>query len=100
MQLRENLDEDLMRKELEALGLPGTVVNITNLWYCREKGAETWIKIGESDDKHENFPIRWDTTSLRNGRYEIMGLMHVFVKKDNAEGAMARESIVEVVVEN
>ena len=100
MHLRENLDEDLMRKELEALGLPGIVVNITNPWYCREKGAETWIKIGESDDKHENFPIRWDTTSLRNGRYEIMGLMHVFVKKDNVEGAMARESIVEVVVEN
>ena len=98
--LREDLDEDLSRKELETLGIPWPITNITNPWYCRKKNADTWIKIGESNSKHENFPTRWDTTSVENGRYEVMGLMHVFVKKDSAEMAIARQSIVEVTVDN
>ncbi len=100
VRLREELNEELLRKELEELNLSGPIVKITNPWYYRKKNTETWLKIGESDDRHENFPVRWDTTSLENGQYEILGLMHVFVKKVEGEKAIARENIVEVIVEN
>ena len=98
--LREELDEDLLRKELEELGLTGPIVRVTNPWYYRKKNTDTWIKIGESRDRQENFPVRWDTTSSENGQYEVMGLMHVFVKKDGEETAIARENVAEVTVEN
>jgi hypothetical protein len=98
--LREGFDEELLRKELEALGITGPIVNITNPWYYRRKGTDTWIKIGESDDEHQNFPTRWDTASVENGQYEVMGLMHVFAKKGSGKTAIARQNIVEVTVEN
>jgi len=98
--LREELDEDLLRKELEELKLTGPILKVTNPWYCRKKHTDTWIKIGESEDRHENFPVRWDTTSLENGQYEVMGLMHIFVKKNGEEKTIARENIVEVTVKN
>jgi hypothetical protein len=100
VQLRESLDRELLAQELKEQGLPQTVVKITNPWYYRLKGAETWIKVGESDDEERNFRVMWNTTSLENGQYEILGLMHVFVKEGNLEGAIARQSIVEVTVEN
>ena len=128
VRLREELDEEMLRKELAELGLTGPIVRVTNPWYYRKKSAETWIKIGESNDRQENFPVRWDTTSLANGQYEVMGLMHVFVRKDGPvrwdtislangqyevmglkplflrkngeETAIARQNIVEVTVEN
>ena len=98
--LREEFDEDLLRKELADMGLAGPIVRVTNPWYYRKKNTDTWIKIGESDDIRENFPVRWDTTNLENGQYEVMGLMHVFVKEGAEESAIARENIVEVTVEN
>ena len=98
--LREEFDEELLRKELEVLGIAGPIVNITNPWYYRRNGTDTWIKIGESDDEHQNFPTRWDTTSVENGQYEVMGLMHVFAKKGSEKTAIARQNIVEVTVEN
>ena len=98
--LREEFDEDLLRKELEELGLSGLIARVSNPWYYRKKNTDTWIKIGESDDRHENFPVRWDTTNLENGQYEVMGLMHVFVKKGAEERAIARENVVEIAVEN
>jgi hypothetical protein len=100
IQLREELNEELLNKELEEMGLSGSIVRITNPWYYRKKNTETWIKIGESTDKQQNFPIRWDTTKLENGQYEILGLMHAFVKQNGDEVAIARESVVEVTVEN
>ena len=100
VRLREEFDEDLLHKELDALGLLGSVLRVSNPWYYRKKGSSTWIKIGESQDRNENFPVRWDTANLENGQYEILGLMHVFVKKDEGEGAIARENIVEVTVKN
>ena len=99
-QLREGLEEDLLRKELEELGITGPVSRIANPWYYRKKDTDTWIKIGESTDKQQNFPVRWDTTGLENGQYEIMGLMHVFVRTNSEEKAIARENVVEVTVEN
>jgi hypothetical protein len=100
VQLREKLDEELLRKELEELGLVGPILRIANPWYYRRKNTESWIKIGESEDEQENFPVRWDTTGLEKGQYEVLGLMHVFVKKDGEETAIARENVVEVTVEN
>ena len=98
--LREDFDEDLLRKELEESGLKGPIVRVTNPWYYRKKNTDTWIKIGESNDRHENFPVRWDTTNLENGQYDVLGLMHAFVKKGSEEKAIARENIIEVTVEN
>jgi hypothetical protein len=98
--LREEFDEDLLHKELKELGLTGPVVRVTNPWYYRRKNTDTWIRVGVSEDREENFPVRWDTTKLENGRYEVMGLMHVFVKKNGEEKAIARENVVEVTIEN
>ena len=100
VRLRESLDEDLLLKELEALSFPKAIAKITNPWYYRKKNTGSWIKIGESDDKRENFPASWDTTNLENGQYEVLGSMHVFVKHGGVEKVIARQSIVEVTVEN
>jgi hypothetical protein len=100
IQLREELDEDLLDKELEELGITGPIVRVVNPWYYRKKEDDTWIKIGESTDKKQNFPVRWDTTDLENGQYEVLGLMHVFVRKTEGEKAIARENVVEVTIEN
>lgn len=100
VQLREQLDNDLLEKELEALGLPAVIVDVTNPWYYRQKGTDTWIKIAESNDIHENFPVSWHTTELENGQYEVLGLMHVFVQKGDEAGAIARQNIVEMTIKN
>ncbi len=100
VRLRESLDEDLLHRELEELGIPGAVVNIVNPWYFRQKGSGTWVKIGESDDMEENFPVRWDTSGLKNGAYEVLGLMHVTVLAHDIEHTIARQNIVEVTIVN
>jgi len=100
IQLREELEEDLLHKEMEELGITGPILRVTNPWYYRKKNTDTWIKIGESSDRQQNFPVRWDTTNLENGQYEILGLMHVFVKEDGEEKAIARENVVEVTIEH
>jgi hypothetical protein len=98
--LRETLDRDLLASELAELGLPQQVVRITNPWYYRRLGDDTWRKIGESTDEKQNFSVTWDTTKLQNGQYEILGLMHVFVKDAVCEGTIARQNIVQITVEN
>ena len=98
--LREEFDEELLAKELKALRLNGSILRVVNPWYYRQKDTGTWIKIGESMDKQANFPVRWDTTALDNGQYEILGLMHVFVRQNGGEVAIARENVVEVTVAN
>ena len=98
--LRETFDEELLKRELEELGFPGDPIRATNPWYYRKKGMDTWIKIGESSDRRENFAVPWDTTKLENGEYEILGLMHVWVRSAEKEIIVARRNIVEVAVEN
>ncbi|MBP1739114.1 MAG: hypothetical protein H6Q48_1407 [Deltaproteobacteria bacterium] len=98
--LRENFDETLLRKELETLGLSGAILKVTNPWYYRRKNTDTWIKVGESEDREENFPVKWDTSPLENGLYEVLGLMHVSVKKGKEEKTIARQNIVEVTIKN
>lgn len=34
------------------------------------------------------------------GRYEVLGLMHAFVRQDKVENVIARQNIVEVTVKN
>jgi hypothetical protein len=82
------------------LGILGPIVDITNPWYYRRKNTDTWVKIGESDKRQGNFPARWDTTSLENGDYEVMGLMQVVALKGNTEVAIARQNVVGVTVKN
>lgn len=98
--LREEFDEALLHKELQELGISGSVLRVINPWYYRRKNTDTWVKIGESGDIDEDFPVNWDTTSLENGQYEVMGFMHVFVKQGNDEKAIARQNLVEVTVKN
>jgi hypothetical protein len=98
--LRETLNRDILAEELEALGLAKGVARITNPWYFRKKDTDTWIKIGESDDESQDFPVAWDTSGLENGQYQVLGLMHVYVKEDGSERAIARQNIVDVAVEN
>jgi hypothetical protein len=98
--LREEFDEDLLHKQLEELEFAGSIVKITNPWYYRKKNTNTWIKIGESEDRSRQFPVMWDTTSLKNGQYEVMGLMHVFVRKEGKDMTVAGQNIAEVAVEN
>ena len=98
--LRETLDGELLEKDMEALGFPVQVARIVNPWYYRKKGAGTWIKIGESDDRARNFAVSWDTTKLENGQYEVLGLMHAMVHGGDEEAIIARENTIEVTIEN
>ena len=100
IRLRETLDKELLARELTELGLPHKVARITNPWYYRRHGAETWLKIAESDDEKQNFAVTWDTAKLQNGQYEILGLMHVFVTAGSREEAIARQAVTPVTVEN
>lgn len=98
--LREYYDDELLAKELEELGLSGNIIMVNNPWYYRKKGTQSWIKIGESSNKADNFAVRWDTTSIADGDYEVLGLMHVSVSKEGIEHTIARQNIVEVSVKN
>ncbi|MCK4723706.1 MAG: hypothetical protein KAT75_10395 [Dehalococcoidia bacterium] len=100
VRLREQYDEQLLDKELEQLGIHGPITRVSNPWYYRKKGTHTWIKIGESSDRSENFAVTWDTTKMEDGQYEVFGMMHVFVRVDDVERVIARENVVEVTVEH
>lgn len=100
VQLREQLDRDLLQKEIQELGIPGNVFKISNPWYFREKGSGSWIKIGESADEHENFPVTWDTSKLKDGEYEVLGMMHVFVGEASSPKIIARQNSVEITIKN
>ena len=122
--LREEFDEDLLHNQIDERGLSGSIVRMSNSWFCRKKNSETWTKIGESNDIRRNFPVRWDTTNLENGQYEIIGFMQAFVdsvkldvvtlangeyekwykpivvKKHLEKRVIGEQNIVEVTVEN
>ncbi len=100
VRLRESFDSDTLARELETLKITGYVTRVNNPWYYRKKNTSTWIMIGESSDQAENFPVTWDTTKLDNGRYEILGLMHVTVKSGDQDKTIARQNVVEVTVKN
>lgn len=74
--------------------------NLRQLSVKLTKNTDTWVKIGESEDIDEDFPVKWDTTKLENGQYEVMGLMHVFVEKGGEEKGIARQNVVQITIQN
>ena len=122
--LREDFDEELLCKQLDKRELSGSIARMSNSWFYRKKNSEIWTKIGESSDILGNFAVRWDTTCLENGRYEIIGFMQAFVdsvkldevtlangeyekwykpisvKKHLEKRVIGEQNIVEVTVEN
>lgn len=68
--------------------------------FLRRNDGETWIQIGESAVRSNDFAVLWDTTRLKDGKYQMLGLMHVFVKKGVQEFTVARKNIFDVTIEN
>lgn len=98
--LRESFDEELLNKELNQLGYSGATIKATNPWYYRKKNTESWIKIGESSDRQKNFAVPLETKKLENGKYQILGVMHVSIKKGEDEQVIARQNIMDVTIKN
>jgi len=98
--LRESFDEELLKKDLEQLGYSHAAIKATNPWYYRKKNTESWIKIDESSDRQNNFAVPWVTTKLKNGEYQILGVMHVSIKKGDDEQIIARQNVMDVTVKN
>ena len=98
--LRESFDNELLEKELGELGCSGVPYSATNPWYFCKKGQETWTKIGESTDRERNFAVEWDTTKVKNGEYEILGLMHVTLRENGNEFVVCKKNNAKVQVKN
>ena len=98
--LRESFDNELLEKELEELGYSGAPYKAANPWYFRKRDQETWIKIGESTDRENNFAVQWDTSKLKNGEYQILGSMHVTLRENGNEFVICRQNSSIVKVEN
>ena len=98
--LRETLDDEMLRKELDAMRVSGQPFAYSNGWYIRKKGTQTWIKIGESWKWEQDFAVRLDTTTLGNGTYQVLGFMSVKIKTDEKEIIVSRQSIADFVIKN
>ena len=99
--LRESLDDEQLKKELEAMNIEGRPVGFTNAWYIRKKGTQTWIKVGESTAREHDFGIRLDTTELENGSYQILGFMSAKVRTDDMkEVIVSRQNIADFEIRN
>jgi len=98
--LKEELDEALLRHELDELGLAGPIVKIMNQWYIRRVGQDTWLQVGESDEKASSFPVQWDSATVENGDYEVLEQMNVFVKVGHQHKVVARTNTLRVAVNN
>jgi len=81
--LRDSFDRELLRMHLDGRGFSGRVVKVINFWFYRKKSSEIWTKVGESCDISRNFSVKWNTTRLENGQYEIIGFMQAFVTNDD-----------------
>jgi hypothetical protein len=40
------------------------------------------------------------TTKLKNGEYQVLGVMHVSIKKGDDEQIIARQNVMDVTVKN
>jgi len=98
--LRESLDEELLKKELSALGISGYLTGVTNAWYVRKKGSQTWIKVGESSNKQMDFAVRFDSADFHNGEYQVLGFMSVKVKTEDREIIVSRQNIADFDIRN
>lgn len=100
VQLKEDVDEALLRRELDLMGLPGPIVRIMNQWYIRKVGDDTWRQVAASDERTTDFRVHWDSTSVENGDYELLEQMNVFVKAGSQQQVVARTNTVKVAVSN
>ncbi len=98
--LREKVDDELLKKELEKLEVNGYPAGYHNSWYIRKKGTLTWIKVGESSRREMDFSVRLDTTELGNGSYQVLGFMNVKVKTDTREVTISRQNIADLEIKN
>jgi hypothetical protein len=98
--LRETLNEELLKKELEAMEISGHPVGYHSAWYIRKKGVHTWIKIGESLDRLGDFAVCFDTSVFRNGKYQVLGFMSIKVKNEDEEIVISRQSIADFELRN
>ena len=99
--LRETLDDEMLRKELQAMNIDGKPVGFSNGWYIRKKGTQSWIKIGESTVREHDFAIRLDTTELENGAYQVLGFMSARIRTaDMKEIVVARQNIADFEIRN
>jgi hypothetical protein len=98
---RENLDDELLEKELKTMRISGSPVGYSNAWFIRKKGTQTWIKVGESVNRYQDFGVRLDTTELSNGSYQVLGFMSVRVEKeDKKETVVSRQTIADFEIRN
>jgi hypothetical protein len=98
--LKEELDEGLLRRDLDSMGLSGPVVRVMNHWFIRRLGEETWLQLGASDEPSSGFQLSWDSSTVSNGDYEVLEQMNVFVKDGSQQRVVARTNAVRVAVNN
>ena len=97
---RGNLNDDLLRRELEALKLEGSPSAYSIGWHIRRKGTQTWTKIGESFNRLMDFGVRIDTAEFEDGKYQILGFLSVTVPARGKETVVSRQSIAEFEINN
>lgn len=98
--LRETLDEELLKREMEALHIDGHVKGVNNVWYIRKRGKQTWIKVGESSNRLMDFAVRFDSTAFPDGDYQVLGFMSVRVHTEQGERIISRQNIADLKIRN
>jgi len=97
---RGNLNDDLLKKELEFLNLEGSPTAYSISWHIRKKGSQTWIKIGESFNRVMDFGVLLDTAEFKDGTYQILGFLSVAVRTEGREFIVSRQSIADFEIKN
>jgi hypothetical protein len=98
--LRETLDDELLKKELKILHISGHPIGVTNAWYIRKKGIQTWIKLGESSYRQRDFAVCFDSKDFENGTYQILGFMSIKVKTADKEFIVSKQNIADLDIKN
>jgi len=97
---RGNLNDDLLKKELESLHLDGRPTAYNIGWHIRKKGTQTWIKIGESFNRFMDFGVHLDTAEFEDGTYQILGFLSVTVQIEEKTLVVSRQSIADFEIKH
>lgn len=97
---RGNLNEELLKKELESIKLEGYPTAYAICWYIRHKGTQSWIKIGESFNRINDFGVRLDTAEFEDGTYQILGFLSVTIHTEKREYVVSRQSIADFEIKH
>ncbi len=97
---RGNLNEELLKKELKSMNLEGYPKAYAICWYIRHKRIQTWIKIGESFDRINDFGVRLDTAEFEEGTYQILGFLSVTIHTEKREYIVSRQSITDFEIKH